>query len=216
MTQIDDIRKAFFMEGKTISEISRKFKVDRKTVRKYIRKDDWNAKVETGGAKRTFPKLDPFKADIDGWLEDDKKARRKQKHTAKRIYDRLQEKYGNQFNCSYRTIASYAAMRKKHLQEGFCFLPLKHIPGEAQADFDEADFYENGTLFHGYHLKLPFPYSNAGYVQLFKGENLECFLEGLKDIFEHMGGVPQRIWFDNAIAIVKLKKTAKGCFSTPS
>ena len=84
-------------------------------------------------------------------------------------------------------------MRKKHFLEESCFLPLKHIPGEAQADFGEADFYEDGTLFHGYHLNLSFPYSNAGYVQLFKGENLECLLQGLKDIFEHIGGVPQRI-----------------------
>jgi len=193
MTQIDDIRRAFFMKGKTFSEISREFKVDRKTVRKYIGQDNWNVEVKTSGAKRAFPKLEPFKADIDGWLEEDKKARRKQRHTAKRIYERLREKYQDKFNCSYRTIASYMAMRKKHLLEGSCFLPLKHIPGEAQADFGEADFYEDGTLFHGYHLNLSFPYSNAGYVQLFKGENLECLLQGLKDIFEHIGGVPQRI-----------------------
>lgn len=213
MTQIDDIRRAFFMKGKTFSEISKEFKVDRKTVRKYIGQDNWNVEVKTSGAKRAFPKLEPFKADIDGWLEEDKKARRKQRHTAKRIYERLREKYQDKFNCSYRTIASYMAMRKKHLLEGSCFLPLKHIPGEAQADFGEADFYEDGTLFHGYHLNLSFPYSNAGYVQLFKGENLECLQQGLKDIFEHIGGVPQRIWSHNASAIVKFTKKGERVLS---
>lgn len=155
------------MKDKTISEISREFKVARKTIRKYIRQDDWNVKVKTSGVKRPFPKLEPFKADIDIWLEEDKKARRKQRHTAKRIYKRLHEKYQEKFNCSYHTIVSYATMMKKHI----------YIPGEAQADFGEADFYENGALLHGYHLNLSFSYSNSGYMQLFKGENLE-YLKG--------------------------------------
>ena len=40
-------------------------------------------------AEVEFPKLDPFKADIDAWITEDKKAKRKQRHTAQRIYDRL-------------------------------------------------------------------------------------------------------------------------------
>jgi len=93
MTQIDDIRNAFFFKGLSISEIAREFKVDRKTVRKYVYQEDWNTSVEVK-ARRSFTKLEPFKEDIDEWLEEDKKARRKQRHTAKRVYDRLREKYG--------------------------------------------------------------------------------------------------------------------------
>lgn len=204
MTQIDDIRNAFFFKGLSISEIAREFKVDRKTVRKYVYQEDWNASVEVK-AKRSFPKLDPFKEDIDEWLEEDKKARRKQRHTAKRVYDRLREKYGDKFNCSYRTVAGYVAVKKKELyQNNSCRLPLEHKPGEAQVDFGRADFYENGILHNGFYLNLSFPYSNAGYVQLFKGENQECLFEGLKNIFEHIGGVPPKLWFDNASNIVKL------------
>lgn len=113
MTQIDNIRKAFFVKGQKISEIAREFQKDRKTIRKYIYQEDWNTKVEAEETKHTFPKLDPFKADIDQWLEEDKKARKKQRHTAKRIYERLCEKYQGQFNCSYRTVAGYVAKRKK-------------------------------------------------------------------------------------------------------
>ena len=98
MTQIDDIRKAFFIKGQNISEIAREFQKDRKTIRKYIYQEDWNTKVKAEEVKHTFPKLDPFKADIDQWLEEDKKARKKQRHTAKRIYDRLWKKYKDQFN----------------------------------------------------------------------------------------------------------------------
>lgn len=202
MTQINDIRKAFYEEGMNISQIARTYGVDRKTVRRYINKTDWNQPV----AKTTvndFPKLTPYKETIDCWLQDDKKARRTQRHTAKRVYERLVEEYGELFNCSYRTVAAYVAMKKKELyQKNTCKLPLEHIPGEAQVDFGHADFYENGTLYNGAYLNLSFPHSNAGYAQLFKGENQECLLEGLKTIFEHMGGVPHRLWFDNTSTIV--------------
>jgi len=81
-------------------------------------------------------------------------------------------------------------------------LPLEHIPGEAQLDFGSADFYENGTIYSVKYLNLSFPYSNQGYTQLFKGENQECLFEGMNTIFEHIGGVPTRIWFDNTSTIM--------------
>jgi len=73
------------------------------------------------------------------------------------------------------------------------YLPLEHIPGEAQADFGDAEYYENGRLCSGKYLNLSFPYSNKGYFQVSKGENQECLFEGLIAIFEHIGGVPPKI-----------------------
>jgi transposase len=203
MTQIHDIRKMYYEEGKNITQISRETGHDRKTIRMYINREDWNETKPKSTEEKEFPKLDPFKADIDKWLSDDKKAKRKQRHTAKRVYERLLEKYGNEFTCSYRSVAGYVSKRKIEIfgkKPGY--LPLEHIPGEAQADFGDADYYENGRLYSGKYLNLSFPYSNKGYFQLFKGENMECLLEGLISIFEHIGGVPQRIWFDNTTTIV--------------
>ncbi len=203
MTQVKDIRKMYFEEGKSISEIARETGHDRKTVRNYLYKDDWNEGPPNMKKEAVYPKLDPYKHDIDTWLIEDKKAKRKQRHTAKRVYERLIEKYKADFDCSYRTVAGYVAIKKKEVfgeQKGF--LPLEHIPGEAQADFGDADLYENGRLYNGKSFNLSFPNSNKGYVQLFKGENQECLFEGLKTIFEHIGGVPTRIWFDNASTIV--------------
>jgi transposase len=209
MTQIKDIRKMYFEEGRNVSQIARETGHDRKTVRAYLDKEDWNLELPKVRKETAFSKLDPYKHDIDTWLNEDKKARRKQRHTAKRIYDRLVEKYGESFNCSYRTVAGYVAVKKKEIfstKEGF--LPLEHVPGEAQADFGDADFYENGRHYRGKSLTLSFPHSNKGYTQLFKGENQECLFEGLKVIFKHIGGVPPRIWFDNASTIVA--KVIKG------
>ena len=139
-------------------------------------------------------------------------APRKQRHTAKRIFCRLQNEAGN-FNASYRLAAGYVAVRKKelNLNRGPGCIPLKHFPGEAQADFGYADFYEDGVLHHeAKYLVLSFPYSNAGYLQLNYGENLECLMEGLKAIFEYIGGVPKEIWFDNTRTIVtKIHRNGK-------
>jgi len=203
MTQIHDIRKLYFEGGKSITQISRETGHDRKTIRMYIGKEDWNETKTTTLSKAEFPKLDPFKPDIDEWLTEDKKAKRKQRHTARRVYDRLVEKYGEDFECSYRTVAGYVSKSKKEIfGKKTGYLPLEHIPGEAQADFGDAEYYENGRLYSGKYLNLSFPYSNKGYFQLFKGENMECLLEGLISIFEHIGGVPHRIWFDNTKTIV--------------
>jgi len=211
MTQVHNIRKMYFEEGKNISQIARETGHDRKTVRNYLHKNDWNNKPPSveNGAK--YPKLEPYKPEIDEWLTEDKKAKRKQRHTAKRVYDRLVAKYSKDFDCSYRTVAGYVAEKKKEIfnkKEGF--LPLEHIPGEAQVDFGDADFYENGKHYNGKYLNLSFPHSNQGYLQLFKGENQECLFEGLKTIFKHIGGVPTRIWFDNPSTVVsKVLKDGK-------
>ena len=204
MKEIHEIRKLYFEEGKSITDIKRITGRDRKTIRHYIGKEDWNLEDNPAKEESIFPKLEPFKQDIDSWITEDKKARRKQRHTATRVYNRLVEKYGDNFNCSYRTVAGYFSKRRKEIfgnKTGY--LPLEHIPGEAQADFGDADFYENGRLFRGKYLNLSFPNSNKGYVQQFKGENQECLFEGLINIFKHIGGVPVKIWFDNTSTIVK-------------
>lgn len=203
MTQVHRIRKLFFEEGKTISQISRETGHDRKTVRECLERETWAPPIPNVTTEPSFPKLAPFKAVIDEWLEEDKRIRRKQRHTALRIHHRLTEQFGEQYNCSYRSVASYVAFRKEQLYgPRQSAIPLEHRPGEAQVDFGEADFFLGTRKVTGHHLNLSFPYSNNGYVQLFQGENQQCLFEGLVSIFKHLDGVPSRIWFDNASTMV--------------
>jgi len=203
MTEVHNLRKLYYDEGKNISEISKQTGRDRKTVRQSLNKEDWNETPEQPLCGVKFLKLEPFKAEIDEWLTDDKKAKRKQRHTARRVYDRLKDKPNGSFNCSYRTVAGYVGMKRKEIfGKRAGFLPLEHIAGEAQGDFGDAEQNESGQICSGKYLNLSFPYSNQGYFQLFKGENQECLFEGLISIFEHIGGVPPRIWFDNTKTIV--------------
>ena len=203
MTQVHDIRKRYFEEGKTISAISKDTGFDRKTIRGYLKKDDFNSQVAPAVKKSTFKKLQAFKSDIDTWLAEDKKAKRKQRHTATRVFDRLAKKYGKNFNCSYRTVANYVSLKKIEIfSKTRGYLPLEHVPGEAQADFGDCQFYQRGKLYDGKYINLSFPSSNKGYLQVFKGENTECLFEGLISIFSHIKGVPACIWFDNASSAV--------------
>lgn len=162
MATIETSRDAYFRKGKRISEIAREQKVDRKTVRKFINQDDWNEPVRRQA--RVSSKLEAFKPVIDGWLEEDKRRRRKQRHTAKRIWQRLRAEYAEEgFDASYRTVAAYVSGRRADIyRESSAALPLVHRAGEAQADFGEADFIENGTHYHGAYLVVTFPASNAG------------------------------------------------------
>lgn len=213
MSEINNVRKKYFEDGMNISSIKKETGIDRKTIKKYIDKKDWNQDIPKVSNESKFKKLKPFKETIDLWLNEDKKSRKKQRHTAKRVYDRLIEKHKDEFNCSYRSVAGYVSLRKKEIfgkKSGH--LPLEHIAGEAQADFGDADYYENGKLYSGKYLNLSFPQSNIGFFQLFKGENQECLFEGLTDIFKHIKGVPSVIWFDNTSTIVKkiLKDNKRG------
>lgn len=163
MTEITDLRKMYFEDGENISQIQKETGFDRKTIRKFIDKEDWNDPTQAPVTRDS--KLDKYKEEIDGWLKADKEMRKKQRHTAKRVHDRLKEKYRNTFDCSYRTVAHYVAEKKKILYGSRkVFLPLVHKPGEAQVDFGKAEFVENGTRYYGFHLNVSFPYSNAGYL----------------------------------------------------
>jgi len=202
MLQIEDIRNMYFTKGKNVSEICRETGFDRKTVNKYLDKENW-AEVKLPVPEARGSKLDAYKPEIDSWLEDDRKIRRKQRHTAKRVFDRLREKYPD-FECSYRTVANYVSEKKQEIYTPKqSYLPLEHKAGEAQIDFGKADFVEKGIRFFGSYLSVSFPNSNGGYLQLFKGENFECLAQGLRNIFEHVGGVPHRHWYDNLSPVVK-------------
>jgi transposase len=124
------------VKGENISQIAGALQLDWKTVQKYVDMKDFNEPApKPASEQRLCPKLDPYKQIIDKWLEEDKKAPRKQRHTAKRVFHRLRKEFSG-FDCSYRTVASYYAVKHKELFNGAKdgFLPLDHSPGEAQVD----------------------------------------------------------------------------------
>ena len=209
MEQIKYIRKCCIKKGESISSVAKKTGQDWRTVKKYVEKDNFNEDIKSVTAGKS--KLDRFKPIIDGWLKEDLKMPVKQRHTAVKVFNRLKDEYSEIFDASIRTVSTYVAAKKKELfGNKDAFLPLSHPAGEAQADFGEFVFAEDGLETKGYYLTLSFPYSNASYWQVFRGQNLECLLTGLKSIFDYMGGVPTTIWFDNlSPVVVTIKKNGE-------
>ena len=151
MDQIHSIREMFFHQGKSISEIASETGRNRKTVTKYIDMDNFSpVPPKPLSEDEHESKLDPFKPLIDEWLVADKKAPRKQRHTAKKVHKRL-VKEAEGYNCSYRLTASYVKKKKAELglKRDENYIPLIHPAGTAQADFGYADFVENGQVPQG-------------------------------------------------------------------
>jgi transposase len=179
MSQIETVKE---LQGKRLGSvaIAERLQIDRKMVSKYMAVEAFENKKPTQSIELPS-KLDPFKPLIREWLEEDRKNRYKQRHTAQRIHNRLkQERPG--YNASYPLVQRYVkSLRDYHHQEGT--LELEWPPGEVQVDFGESDFYDgNGEKTMYKYLCVTFPYSNAGYTQLFGGETAAFVTHGLHTI----------------------------------
>lgn len=195
MSQINDIRD-LSQKGYSISKISSLTGLDRKTVRKYLNQDDFSPQPPV--AKRRTSIVTPYLDIIEEWLEEDQKHWSKQRHTAKRIHERLQTEYG--FTGSYDSVQKFVKKIRTNIQSKGS-QELIWEPGCAQVDFGEADFNEDTTCVRRKYLVVSFPYSNDSYSQLFRGETAECVCQGLMDIFNYIGGVPTLLVFDNATGV---------------
>jgi len=152
---------------------------------------------EPPGYRMVLPrpsKLDPFLPIIDQILKDDRGVHRKQRHTAKRIFERLCKEH--KFDGGYTIVKD--AVRAWKQQQREAFLPLSHPPGEAQVDFGFADVWLDGACEKVALFVMTLPYSDAVFMQAFPRECTEAFLEGHKRAFEFLGGVPYRISYDNS------------------
>lgn len=194
---------AMHADGDNISEIAEALHVDRKTVRKYVDQEDFSEPFPEPPRRRSV--LDPFKATIQGWLEDDARIRYKQRHTAERVYQRLQDEYGERFTCSYSTVQRYVKQwRAARPARQTGTLELEWAPGTAEVDFGTADAYWQAGDSHTTEVKylvVSFPFSNAALWQYVPGETAECVTHGLQTIWQRLGGVPSRVVFDNATGI---------------
>ena len=197
MAQIRNIRE-MSREGHSVAEISRNIEVDEKTVRKYLKQDDFSPRPPAKSRRES--RLDPHKQLIDQWLKEDQTRWRKQRHTAKRIHDRLTRESPG-YDCSYNIVQRYVKETRGMLRVQRASQELVWHAGEAQADFGEADFFEQGVLVRKKYLTLSFPQSNNSFTQVFGGETAECVCQGLQDICTYIGGVPWVIVFDNATGV---------------
>lgn len=201
--KIQDIR-TMCRRGLSVAEVARRTGVSEPTVRKYRDMEDLSPEPprKTGGESEL---LAPYVATVDRWLADDARYWRKQRHTAVRVYVRLRDEEG--YEGSYSTVQRYVRRRREEMareadqRDAQGFLQLDWLAGECQVDFGQADFRVRGALTRGHYLTVSFPHSNVGLTQVFWGETSECVCQGLRNVFEFVGGVPARVVFDNATEV---------------
>ncbi len=131
-------------------------------------------------------------------LKEDRAIPRKQRHSAKRIFDRLRDEQG--YDGGYTLVKELVAEMKSMKAE--VFVPLIHRQGEAQVDFGHALVNVNGSLKKCPYFVMSLPYSGAFYVQVFESECTETFWEGHVRAFRFWGVVPTRISYDNTTIAV--------------
>jgi len=147
------------------------------------------------------PRLGPWLGVIDAILEEDKSQPVKQRHTAKRIFDRLRAEYG--FPGGYTIVKDYVRLQGQRRQE--MFVPLSHAAGTAQADFGEALVVIAGVECTAHYLAMDLPQSDDIFVVAFPAETTEAFLEGHVQAFAYWGGVPLSILYDNTkLAVARI------------
>ena len=133
MAQIDYIKDLYENEDLSLREISRRTGHSFQTVQKYAYQEDWSGEKLPNLEAENHPMLEKYIPSIDEWMEEDRKVTRKQRHTAMRIYHRLQEELG--YSGSYSSVRRYVSKKKlvmKLAAEG-C-LPLAQPKGEGQVD----------------------------------------------------------------------------------
>ena len=201
--KIEDIRRRA-RRGQPVAQIARELHVSEPTVRKYRDMEDLSERPRPRQDPQ-FPALEGLTETIDAWLIDDARQWRKQRHTATRVYVRLRDE--RHYEGSYSTVQRYVRWRKEQMalerdqRDAAGYLLLRWLPGECQVDFGEADFRVRGVTVRGKYLTVSFPHSNVGLTQVFWGETSECVCQGLRNVFEFVGGVPERAVFDNATEV---------------
>jgi transposase len=197
-----EIRRRVLADGLSGRAACREYKIHWKTLKKIL------DNAEPPGYRRTKPRrpsiLEPLLAVVHQILEDDKKAPKKQRHSAKRIFERLRAEHGYQGGLT--TVKD--AVRAWRRRTAEVFVPLSHPPGQAQADFGQAEVILDGEPATVAVFVMTMPYSDAIFTCAFPRECTEAFLEGHVRAFAFFGGVPRRISYDNSkIAVARITGT---------
>ena len=199
------VRRAVMVDGMSLREASRVFNLHRDTVRKMLAYSAPPGYRRQNEPRR--PRIGPFTGVIDAILEADSQVPRKQRHTAKRIFDRLRDEHG--FDGQYTIVKDYVRERRRRTQE--MFVPLSHSPGHAQCDFGEAVAIIGGVERKVHYLVLDLPHSDGCIIKAYPAETTEAFLDGHVSAFAFLGGVPQSILYDNTkLAVARILKEKLG------
>ena len=193
------VRYAVQIGGVSRREAARRYGIDPRTVAKML------AFSVPPGYRRSRPpvrpKLDAFTGIIDAILAEDGARPKKQRHTAKRIFERLRDEHG--YAGGITIVKDY--VRAHRLRHREVFVPLRHDPGHAQVDFGEALAEIAGVECKIHFFAMDLPHSDACFVRAYPAETTEAFCDGHNAAFAFFGKVPNSILYDNpTLAVARI------------
>lgn len=202
----EKIRRDRRVEGLSIRELADRHRTHRRTVRQAL--DDAVPPPRKAYSARPRPAIDPWVTVIDAWLRADQDAPRKQRHTARRVWQRLVAEH--EATCSEVTVSRYVAQRRAQLglAANEVSVPQTHEAGaEAEVDFGEFFATIAGLVVKCWMFVMRLSHSGKAFHVAFATQAQEAFLEGHVLAFEYFGGVPGRIRYDNLKpAVVRVLK----------
>jgi transposase len=194
------IRRDHREEGLSVRALARRHHVHRRTVRQALASALPPPRTVP---RRASPVMGRWIATIHGWLEADRTAPRKQRHTARRVWQRLVEEHDA--DVAEPTVRHVVRRLRAELGIGDPEVTIVglHEPGaEAEVDFGQATVVVAGepTTVQLFHLRLSA--SAKGVTLAFLAEDQAALLEGHVEALSRLGGVPGRIRYDNLPAAV--------------
>ncbi len=194
----EQIRRAYYVDGKSIRQIARELGHARPTVRQAIESAGPNDYTLT--KPRPAPVLGPYKVSIDRLLEENQQLPRKQRYTSHKIYTAIQ---ADGYRGSESTVRSYVGVQRRDKTRPV-YLPLEFDPGtDAQVDWGEAQVILAGEPVTVQLFYLRLCYSRRTFVRAYPSQKQEAFFDGHVQAFHFFQGVPQRISYDNLTTAVR-------------
>ena len=196
----ESIRRAYYLEGKSKRQIAREQGHSRKTVDKAI--ENRPAQPYRLTQPKPAPVFGAYRSRADELLAANAQLPRKQQYTAHKIYERLREEG---YQGSEARVRLHVSQWNKAHKAPALFLPLEFEPGQdAQVDWGEAIAIIAGVKQTVQVFVMWLSYSRRRFVMAFPSQKQEAFFYGHVCAFEHFGGVPARISYDNLSTAVRL------------
>ena len=209
MDQYEFVRTAHRVYGKNISELARMTGHSRNTVKKAIRGESWGYKERN---RQSFPALGSYLSVITEWLKKDKEQPKKQRHTARRIYNRLRVEHG--YIGGESTVRRYVRMARLELgldPSSQAFIPCEPDAGrEAEVDWGTATAVLAGETVRLKFFCMRSKYSGKHFVRLYPCERQQAFLDAHIKAFEFFGGIFPVLIYDNLTTAVQKVLRGRG------
>lgn len=198
------IRRAYYLDGKSIRQIEREMRHSYRTIRKAL--DSAEQEPYRLQKPKAAPVLGPFKETIDKLLADESQLPRKQRYTTHKIFELLQ---AAGYRGSESGLRRYVGRKRQAMKRPDVYIPLQFGPGEAaQVDWGEATVIMAGVKTKAQLFVMRLCYLRRTFVMAFPNQRQEAFFTAHIEAFHYFDGIPQTLIYDNLTTAVR--KILKG------